>query len=108
MNLTFNSAAPTHDFSRDIVKFAGEALGSPVSCAIGREALDDHFGTAGTSGRTIEERLETFRKNRSAIERMARHKYLYWPVEEVEAVLIKTEDVPKLIKETAQATKASR
>jgi hypothetical protein len=101
MNLTFNSSAPTYDFSRDLVKFAGDALGTSVSCEISREALDDNFGTDGTSGRTNEERLETFRKNRSAIERLARHKYLLWPVEEIEAVLIKTEDVPKLLKETA-------
>jgi Protein of unknown function (DUF1488) len=53
------------------------ALGSPVAAAISREALDDNFGTAGTSGHSKEERLETFRKNRSAIELMARHKYLY-------------------------------
>jgi hypothetical protein len=38
---------------------------------------------------------------------MARHKYLFWPVEEIEAVLIKTENVPKLIKEKAQATTAN-
>jgi hypothetical protein len=101
MNLTFNNSAPTYDLSRDLVKFGGEALGTPVSCAISRAALDDNFGTDGTSGRTNEERLETFRKNRSAIERLARHKYLFWPVEEIETVLVKTEDVPKLLKETA-------
>ncbi len=107
LDLRFNNYAPTYDHSRDIVVFGGEALGTRVSCAISREALDDHFGAAGTSGRTDEERLETFRKNRSAIERMARLKYLSSPVEEIEAVLIKTGDVPKLIKETAQATTAS-
>ena len=108
LDLTFKSSAPKYDFSRDLVLFAGEALSSPVQCAISREALDDHFGTVGTSGRTNEERLETFRKNRSAIERMARHKYLFWPVEEVEAVLIKTEDVPKLGKVVADDTTAGR
>lgn len=104
LNLTFNNPAPKHDFSRDIVTFVGEALGTRVTCAISREALDDNFGTAGTS----EERLETFRKNRSAIEHMARHKYLFWPVEEIETVLIKTEDVPKLLKEMEQTTVAGR
>jgi hypothetical protein len=96
LDLTFNNSPPKHDFTRDIVMFDGEALGTKVSCAISREALDDHFGMAGTSGRTPEERLETFRKNRSPIERMAREKYLYLPVEDIEAVLIKTMDVPKL------------
>jgi len=96
LDLTFNNPAPKYDFSRDIVTFVGEALGSQVNCAISREALDDNFGNAGTSGHTKEERLETFHKNRSAIESLARHKYLFWPVEEIEAVLIKTHDVPKL------------
>jgi hypothetical protein len=98
LDLTFNNSPPGHDFSRDVVTFNGEALGTLVRCAIGREALDDYFGVAGTSGRTSEERLETFRKNRSTIERMAHDKYLYWPVEEVEAVLVKGKDVPKLLK----------
>jgi hypothetical protein len=79
-----------------------------VKCAISREALDDHFGSAGTSGRTNEERLETFRKNRSAIERMARHKYLSWPVEEIETVLIKTEDFPALTQAVAQENPPAR
>jgi hypothetical protein len=99
LKLTFNDPPPKYDFSRDVVTFVGEALGSPVTCAISREALDDNFGTAGTSGRTIEERLEAFRKNRSTIERLVRHKYLFWPVEEIEAVLIKTQDVPELLKD---------
>ena len=101
MNLTFNRSAPTYDSGRELVRFAGEALGTAVRCAISEEALDDHFGNDGTSGRTNEERLETVRKSRSAIERLARHKYLFWPVEEMEAVMIETQDVPKLLKETA-------
>ncbi len=107
LDLTFNNSPPKHDFTRDIVTFDGEALGTKVSCAISREALDDHFGSAGTSGRTPEERLETFRKNRSPIERMAREKYLYLPVEDIEAVLIKTMDVPKLLKGVAKAAKGT-
>ena len=35
------------------------------------------------------------------IELIARTKYLSWPVEEPGAVLIKTTDVPKLLKETS-------
>jgi hypothetical protein len=101
IKLTFNSSAPMYDSSRDRVKFDGEVLGTPVSCTISREALDDGFGTDGTSGRTAEERLETFRKNRSLIERLARRKYLFWPIEDIGAVLIRTEDVPQLLKETA-------
>jgi hypothetical protein len=108
LNLTFNNPAPTYDQSREIVTFVGEALGFRVMCAISREALDDIFGSSGTSERTPEERLETFRKNRADIERMARNKYLFWPVEEIEAVLIKTEEVPKLMKNQSQAPAVSQ
>jgi hypothetical protein len=108
LNLTFNNPAPIYDQSRAIVTFVGEALGFRVMCAISREALDDNFGSSGTSGRTPEERLETFRKNRADIERMARNKYLFWPVEEIEAVLIRTEDVPKLIKNQSQPPAVSQ
>jgi hypothetical protein len=45
-----------------------------------------------------QERLSKFREIRSVIERMAREKYLRWPVEEPEVVLIRTDDVPKLRK----------
>ena len=92
-DLTFANPAPHYDFSRDTVTFAGEAFGAPVTCAISREALDDHFGAA-----TKEERLQKFLDNRSTIENMAHEKYINWPIEEPETVLIKTSDVPKLHK----------
>jgi hypothetical protein len=94
LDLVFSEPAPHYDFERDVVTFIGEALGATVRCAISREALDDNFGA--TTGLTNEGRLEKFRKNRSAVERMAREKYLNWLVEEPEAVLIKTMEVPKL------------
>jgi len=65
-----------YDFSRDIATFEGTALGSPVACAISREALDDHFGTDGQDQKG---RVESVLKNRSSIEQMARTKYLSWP-----------------------------
>jgi hypothetical protein len=96
LDLTFNDPPPRHDFSRDIVEFDGEALGARVRCAISRAALDDHFETndQGSQGR-----IDSFLKNRTDIENMARIKYRSWPIEEPEAVLIKTMDVPKLLKE---------
>jgi hypothetical protein len=103
LDLTFDNSPPRYDDSRDIVMFDGKALGLSVVCAISREALDDHFGAAGTSGRTKKGRLETFRKNRSVIERMAREKFLHLPIEEPETVLIKTEDIPKLLKGVADS-----
>jgi hypothetical protein len=96
LDLTFNNPPARYDFHRDIVTFAGEALGSPVACAVSRETLDDHFGADGLGQ---DGRLEQFLKNRSRIELMARAKYLSWPVEAPGAVLIKTTDVPELLKE---------
>jgi len=96
IDLTFSSPPPHYDFRRDVVTFVGEALGNPVTGAISREALADHFGAndVGQDGR-----VQKFLENRSTIERMARTKYLTWPVEQPGTVLIKTTDVPKLQKE---------
>jgi hypothetical protein len=96
LDLSFNNSPVHYDFSRDVVTFAGDAAGRPIACAISREALDDHFGADGL-GR--EGRMECFLKNRSKIEPLARTKYLSWPVDEPDAVLVKTMDVPKLVKE---------
>jgi hypothetical protein len=92
IDLTFNNPPPRYDFHRDMVSFAGQALGQTVVCAISREALDDYFGTDGLNK---DGRVEAFLKNRSKIEEMTRTKYLKWPVEEPDAVLIKTSDIPK-------------
>jgi hypothetical protein len=96
LDLKFNEPVPHYDFERDVVTFVGEAGKSAVRCAISREALDDNFGA--TTGLSNEQRLDKFRKNRSSIERMARQKYLNWPVEEPETVLIKTMEVPNLLR----------
>ncbi|MDR3465269.1 MAG: GSU2403 family nucleotidyltransferase fold protein [Xanthobacteraceae bacterium] len=101
LDLTFENSPARYDFGRDIVTFAGRALDGPVACAISREALDDHFGADGLDQKG---RVETFRKNRSRIELLARTKYLGWPVEEANAVLVKTMDLPKLTEGAAVAT----
>lgn len=104
IDLTFSDAPPRYDFERDIVTFIGEALGHAVRCAISRGALDDNFGA--TTGLSNKERLHKFRQNRPIVERMAREKYLNWPVEEPEAVLIKTLEVPKLQRAITKNEKA--
>jgi hypothetical protein len=96
LDLTFHNSPARYDSRRDLVAFTGDALGASVACAISRETLDDHFG-AGGLGKN--QHLEQFLKNRSKIELMARIKYLKWPVEEPRAVLIKTMEAPKLLKE---------
>jgi hypothetical protein len=95
LDLTFNEPPPTYDFRRDIVTFRGETSGGHVQCAISREALDDHFGADALRA---DEKIDRFLKNRSKIEAMARTKYLLWPIEASEEILIKTKDVPDLRK----------
>lgn len=90
--LTFNNPPPRYDLHRDVVAFAGQALGQTVACAISREALDDYFGTDGLDK---DGRIDAFLKNRSKIEEMARIKYLKWPIEEPDNILIKTSDIPR-------------
>jgi len=93
IDLTFDGSTVRYDFSRDTVTFVGAAFGSPVQCAISREALDDHFGTDGLDNAG---RVEAFQRNRSKIESLVRRKYLSWPVEEPEYVLVKTMEVERL------------
>src|SRR5437868_2661942 len=81
------------DVGRDAVVFRGEAAGEPISCVISREALDDYFGLREASN---EDRLKLFRQNMSLFERMARAKYLEWPVEQPGEVLVRTLEVGRL------------
>ena len=64
-----------------------------MRCAVTREALEDHFVVQGDSQ---DGGLKAFRENRAAIERMARTKYLTWPVEDVGRVLIRSDEVEAL------------
>lgn len=105
LDLTFHNPRLSYDSEREAVTFVGESLGSPVHCAISREALDDHFGTddLGQKGR-----IETVRENWSKIEKMAHTKFLTWRVEEPEAVLIRTDEVPQLLKRSTKPHRSSR
>jgi hypothetical protein len=93
IKLIFSETPPQYIADRQIVSFVGEALGHPVRCAVSREALDDHFGS---DGRGNEGRLASFHRNRSKIEQMVKTKYLSWPVEGPDAVLLTTTEVEKL------------
>ncbi len=103
-DLGFADAPPRYDFDRDVVVFSGEAGRERISCAISREALEDHFGADGS---TKEERLEVFRHHRGEIQEMARRVYLDWPIPPDGAVLIKTADVPTLRQSIRRAKVAS-
>ncbi|WP_298253877.1 GSU2403 family nucleotidyltransferase fold protein [Bradyrhizobium sp.] len=95
IDLTFENPPARYDSSRDVVAFTGQAVGKPVTCAISREALDDHFATNELDK---EGKVQAVLKNRTKIEQMMRTKYLTWPIEEPDALLIKTSDVSTLIR----------
>jgi hypothetical protein len=104
-DIHFADARPRYDFDRDVVIFPAEdARGERVLCAISREALDDHFGT---DGQTNDRRVEAFRHHRQEIERMAREVYLHGPVPPDGSVLVKTADVPNLLKKSMPRKKKS-
>lgn len=93
IDLTFRSPSVLYDAQREVVRFVGESLGSPVECAVSLEALEDHFG-ANHSDRKA--RLEAFQKERSRIKRLLRSKYLHRPIEDPESVLLTTRDIEEL------------
>jgi len=61
IDLFFENSPARYDLRRDVVAYVGQALGSPVNCAISREAMHYHDGT-GSLGQ--QGRLEAFLKNR--------------------------------------------
>jgi hypothetical protein len=93
IDLKFSDSPPRYDSTREVVVFAAESLGNSVECTVSREALEDYFAADGMNRSGL---LEAFRKNRGAIEEMARTVYLSWPVEHLGAVLVATADVEKL------------
>ncbi|HET9106192.1 MAG TPA: GSU2403 family nucleotidyltransferase fold protein [Steroidobacteraceae bacterium] len=94
IDLTFRNPPVRYDSDRELVRFVGESLGSSVDCAISREALEDHFGANSLDSKA---RIEAFQKYRSRIEGLLRSKYLHWPVDEPESLLLATGDVAKLL-----------
>jgi hypothetical protein len=96
LDLEFSAPAGRHVFDRDVVEFAGRDGEETVRCAVSREAIEDHFKGDGVGP---EGRVRIFRENRAAFEKMARAKYLRWPIEEPGSVLIGTADIEKLRKE---------
>jgi hypothetical protein len=93
LDLTFDNPVLRYDSSRDIVFFTGQGLHGTVRCSVSREALEDHFDG---NNATTEGRVEAARRHRSKIEQLIRAKYLRTPVEDAEAVLLKTNDFEKL------------
>jgi hypothetical protein len=107
LDLIFADTPPRYDPDRHVIAFPAEDSGGDrVLCAISRETLDDHFGT---DGQTNDKRVEAFRRHRREIEHMARDVYLHHPVPPDGAVLIRTTEVPDLLRRaTKQAKKSPR
>lgn len=103
LELQFAAPVARYDFERDVVTFIGNAGSESVRCAVSREALEDHFEANGLDQAG---RLTKFRENRTVIEQMIQTKYLSWPVEEIGAVLLKTNDVPKLREKAVKVRKS--
>ncbi len=97
IDLTFTRAAPRYNFDRHVVIFDAESMGKDIQCAITREALSDYIRASGLSQKDL---IKVFLENRSIIEKLTRNKYLSHPIEELGAILIKSEDMP--IKGTLQ------
>ena len=85
--LIFPAPEERHDASRDAIVFWGQDRAQRIRCAISQEALDDHFHGDNRN------KLEVFSENRSAIEEIARSKYLSGRVEPDGTVLIRTADI---------------
>lgn len=85
--LVFPEPKPFFDTHRDVVIFFGKDGDKKVSCAISREALEDHFNA------NDKDILKVFSQNQSYIEHQARRKYLSQLLENDGSVLVKSEDL---------------
>lgn len=85
--LVFPDASAHYDPSRMVVLFKGRDGDKIITCAISREALDDHFGGDN------KDKLKVFNANRDRIEHEARRKYLARRVESDGSVIIKSIDL---------------
>ncbi|MEP7243420.1 MAG: DUF1488 family protein [Gammaproteobacteria bacterium] len=85
--LVFPDNDAYYDPARGVICFKGKDGDRTVTCAISREALDDHF--EGDN----KDKLKVFRANRERMEYEARRKYLAGRTEPDGSVLIKTIDL---------------
>lgn len=85
--LVFTDKNAVYDSMRGIVLFKGKDGDKVITCAISREALDDHYDGDD------KDKLKVFNANRESIEHEARRKYLGRNIETDGSVLIRTEDL---------------
>ncbi|MFO1079328.1 MAG: GSU2403 family nucleotidyltransferase fold protein [Reyranellaceae bacterium] len=100
LDLAFEQVAPRNDLERESVRLWARVDGRRLACLVSRAVLDEHFGAAGLRP---EDRTTKVRDNRREIERLLRAKFLNDPVEDDEALILKSDDVPRLRRSPASA-----
>ncbi len=85
--LVFADTNAVYDSMRGVVLFKGNDGDKVITCAISREALDDHYDGDD------KDKLKVFNANRESIEHEARRKYLAGNVEADGSILIRTGDL---------------
>ena len=71
----------------------GQSNDGKFRCSISREALEDHFEDEARDKNGL---LKCYRENRTLIEKMMRYKFLNDPIDQLDEVLIQSEEVPDL------------
>ena len=72
MDIVFQEVAPVHTVNTTVA-FRAEVGGTQMTCEISEEALQDHFGAISNAPSDL---IAVFMTNRSAIEDVARRKYI--------------------------------
>ena len=88
--LEFPDDTARYDDRRDAVLFRGEAAGEDVYCAIGREAIEDHFKPKGGGNAA---RIAAFKRHRRTIEELAERKFRARQFDPDGTILIRSSDV---------------
>lgn len=86
-SLIFSDTEAYYDSAYMTVRFVGQDDGKQVTCAISREALEDHFGL------TNQDVIKVFSKHMEHIQHEARRKYLSKLLEPDGSVLVRSEDL---------------
>ena len=89
LQLNFPGGRPHYDHDRDIISFPAKENDVRFSCSISCEALEDDFGSDDGVKRNL---METFRKSRAVIEKLAASKFLYGPIESPSELVVKSGD----------------
>lgn len=93
IDMRFEDAPARYDNVRAAIVFRGVSMNAPITFAVSREALADHFNLEKDDNRS---RVEAFNRHRAEIEAMAREKYLNWPVDDPAITILTSANVAKL------------